>query len=358
MSVQQSGVNERLAALTAAGTSVWLDQIRRNLIESGELERLVREDSLRGVTSNPSIFEKAILGSDDYDDDIKAGAEEGLSAKEIYESIAVKDVQLARGRAAPGLGRERTGTTGSSRSRSHPTSRSTLRRHAAGGARLLGPGRPPEPDDQDPGHRRGLGGDRGGDRRGHQHQRHAAVLGRVVRARHRALHPRDGAAARRRRVDGRPLGRELLRLARGHRGRQAARGGRATPTSRARPPSPTRARRTRSSRRSSRATASRSCATRAARCSARCGRRPGVKNPHYSDTKYVDELVAPHTVNTMPMPTLLAAAERAEISGATADQDPSDDLAKLEAAGIDMQDVTKKLLTRWHRRVRQVRSTR
>ena len=47
------------------------------------------------MTSNPSIFEKAILGSDDYDADIKKLAEEGLSAKEIYESIAVKDVQLA-----------------------------------------------------------------------------------------------------------------------------------------------------------------------------------------------------------------------------------------------------------------------
>ena len=57
-----AGVNERLAALTAAGTSVWLDQIRRSLIEQGELQRLVDEDSLRGVTSNPAIFEKAILG--------------------------------------------------------------------------------------------------------------------------------------------------------------------------------------------------------------------------------------------------------------------------------------------------------
>ena len=55
----------------------------------------MQEDSLRGVTSNPAIFEKAILGSDDYDDDIKQLAEEGLSAKEIYEHIAVKDVQLA-----------------------------------------------------------------------------------------------------------------------------------------------------------------------------------------------------------------------------------------------------------------------
>src|ERR671939_275443 len=61
------GVNERLQALTAAGTSVWLDQIRRSLIEGGELQRLIDEDSLRGVTSNPAIFEKAILGSDGYD---------------------------------------------------------------------------------------------------------------------------------------------------------------------------------------------------------------------------------------------------------------------------------------------------
>src|SRR5688572_3009668 len=88
-------MNERLAALTAAGTSVWLDQIRRGMIESGELARMVDEDSLRGVTSNPAIFEKAILGSDDYDEEIKQAAEEGLSSKDIYERIAVKDVQLA-----------------------------------------------------------------------------------------------------------------------------------------------------------------------------------------------------------------------------------------------------------------------
>jgi hypothetical protein len=64
-------VNERLQALTQAGTSVWLDQIRRSLIESGELERMVREDSLRGVTSNPAIFEKSILGADEYDGQIE-----------------------------------------------------------------------------------------------------------------------------------------------------------------------------------------------------------------------------------------------------------------------------------------------
>ena len=71
---QVVNINERLAALTAAGTSIWLDQIRRSLTEGGELRRLVEEDSLRGVTSNPAIFEKAILGSADYDADLAAAA--------------------------------------------------------------------------------------------------------------------------------------------------------------------------------------------------------------------------------------------------------------------------------------------
>ena len=81
--------NERLAALTAAGTSVWLDQIRRGMIEDGELERMVAEDSLRGVTSNPAIFEKAILGSTDYDETLRTGAAEGKSTEELYDALAI-----------------------------------------------------------------------------------------------------------------------------------------------------------------------------------------------------------------------------------------------------------------------------
>src|ERR1700738_413252 len=88
-------VNPRLAALTAAGTSVWLDQIRRSLIEGGELSRMVAEDSLRGVTSNPAIFEKAILGSADYDDQLEQLAKEGKSGREVYRYLAVRDVQIA-----------------------------------------------------------------------------------------------------------------------------------------------------------------------------------------------------------------------------------------------------------------------
>src|ERR671938_2036670 len=89
-----AGVNERLAALTEAGVSVWLDQIRRGMIESGELQRLIDEYSLRGVTSNPAIFEKAILGSADYDDQIVELAEAGNDARAIYDEVAVTDVRL------------------------------------------------------------------------------------------------------------------------------------------------------------------------------------------------------------------------------------------------------------------------
>ena len=71
-------------ALAALGQSIWLDYIHRNLIVSGELSRLIEEDGLRGMTSNPSIFEKAIGESHYYDEDIRAMALEGKGVAEIY----------------------------------------------------------------------------------------------------------------------------------------------------------------------------------------------------------------------------------------------------------------------------------
>jgi transaldolase/glucose-6-phosphate isomerase len=84
-----------LRGLSDFGQSVWLDYIRRSLITSGELKRLVVEDGLRGVTSNPAIFEKAIVGSTDYESVIDSKESAGLDAKALYEKIAVKDVQDA-----------------------------------------------------------------------------------------------------------------------------------------------------------------------------------------------------------------------------------------------------------------------
>lgn len=78
------------------GQSVWLDYIRRSLITSGELKRMVDEDGLRGVTSNPAIFEKAIAGSSDYKEALKSlSQEKGLDAKAIYERLAIEDIHLA-----------------------------------------------------------------------------------------------------------------------------------------------------------------------------------------------------------------------------------------------------------------------
>ncbi|HBC86418.1 MAG TPA: transaldolase [Lentisphaeria bacterium] len=84
-----------LKQLEKLGQSIWLDYIRRDLITSGRLRSLIENDGLRGMTSNPSIFEKAILESRDYDVDIQTMVQEGKGAKEIYESLSQHDVQDA-----------------------------------------------------------------------------------------------------------------------------------------------------------------------------------------------------------------------------------------------------------------------
>jgi transaldolase/glucose-6-phosphate isomerase len=84
-----------LLQLQECGQSVWQDYIRRKQTLSGELKRLIGEDGLRGQTSNPTYFEKAISGSHDYDDALRALAREGTSVVEIYEALAVEDIQAA-----------------------------------------------------------------------------------------------------------------------------------------------------------------------------------------------------------------------------------------------------------------------
>lgn len=84
-----------LRQLDKLGQSLWLDYIRRDLIAGGGLKRLIEEDGLRGMTSNPAIFEKAIMDSHDYDEEIHALAVQGKGANEIYESLSQRDVQSA-----------------------------------------------------------------------------------------------------------------------------------------------------------------------------------------------------------------------------------------------------------------------
>lgn len=84
-----------LVELTRLGQSIWYDNIERKLITSGELKRLIEEDGLRGITSNPAIFEKAISGSDLYEGQMRELIERGKGADEIYEALAIRDVQMA-----------------------------------------------------------------------------------------------------------------------------------------------------------------------------------------------------------------------------------------------------------------------
>jgi transaldolase len=84
-----------LVQLGTLGQSPWLDYITRDLLVTGELQRLIAEDGLRGMTTNPTIFEKAVAGSDRYDADIRALADSRIAPAEIIETLAVADVRAA-----------------------------------------------------------------------------------------------------------------------------------------------------------------------------------------------------------------------------------------------------------------------
>ena len=84
----------KLKELNKLGQSIWYDYIRRAFITSGELQEWI-DQGLRGITSNPSIFEKAIAGSADYDQELQELAKQDLSVKEVYEALALKDIALA-----------------------------------------------------------------------------------------------------------------------------------------------------------------------------------------------------------------------------------------------------------------------
>ena len=84
-----------LQQLSKYGQSYWLDNLGRDLIHSGELKTRIDSQALRGMTSNPAIFHKAITSSPDYDAQIAELAGEGRTAEEIYERLVVTDVQDA-----------------------------------------------------------------------------------------------------------------------------------------------------------------------------------------------------------------------------------------------------------------------
>jgi len=85
----------RLHQLHAAGQSIWLDYIDRTMLANGELARRIRDDALTGMTSNPTIFEKALAEGHAYDEQLAAAATEGMTAWELFELVETDDVRTA-----------------------------------------------------------------------------------------------------------------------------------------------------------------------------------------------------------------------------------------------------------------------
>jgi transaldolase / glucose-6-phosphate isomerase len=92
---KMTALENPLRALAVLGQSVWLDSVRRSLMTSGELQRMIDEDRVSGVTSNPAIFEKAIVGSSDYADILEGPDAATTDAIALYERLAVRDIQEA-----------------------------------------------------------------------------------------------------------------------------------------------------------------------------------------------------------------------------------------------------------------------
>lgn len=87
--------DNRLQQLAQCGQSLWLDFLSRQILDSGELQQMIKHQNIRGLTSNPTIFEKAIAGSDLYRPDIERGAQNNLSTEQIYQSLAFDDIRRA-----------------------------------------------------------------------------------------------------------------------------------------------------------------------------------------------------------------------------------------------------------------------
>ncbi len=91
----------RVKQIHELGQSIWLDFIDRPIMNTGGLQKLIDEDGIRGITSNPAIFEKSITGGTDYDEDIRRLAREGHSNEDIFYAVAVADIQRAADLFAP-----------------------------------------------------------------------------------------------------------------------------------------------------------------------------------------------------------------------------------------------------------------
>jgi transaldolase/glucose-6-phosphate isomerase len=340
MATQQ--VNERLAALTAAGTSVWLDQMKRSLLTGGELRRLVEEDSLRGVTSNPTIFNAAILGSEDYDDQLGELARAGKGNREIYQEMAIQDIQDACD-VLRVVYDEADGADGFVSFEVDPDLAFDTERTMEQAREYWGRVDRPNLMIKIPGTSEGVPAIEEMIYEGRNInvtllfgvEEYAAVAEAYIRglerrqAEGKSIDIASVASFFVSRVDT-----EVDKRLEG-KGHDDLLGKAGIANARAA------YRRYEEIFLGERFAALRDAGARVQRP---LWASTGVKNPKYRDVMYVEDLVGPETVNTMPMATLIAAGDHAEIGGATAREDPEPVLKALADAGIDLKDVTDLLL--------------
>jgi transaldolase len=340
-----ASVNERLTRLTKLGTSIWLDQIQRSLTQGGELRRLVDEECLRGMTSNPAIFEKAILGGDEYDEQIAELFHGGADSREIYQAIAIQDVQEAAD-VLRSVYDETDGHDGYVSLEVDPDLAFDTDKTITQAKEYWGRVDRPNLMIKIPGTDEGLPAIeqalyeginvnvtllfkvsqyekvieaflRGLERRLDEGKPVAGIhsvasffVSRVDTEVDKRLEASDADASlfgKAGVANARWAYQSYLKVFEGDRFAKLREAG--VPVQRP------------------------------------LWASTGVKNPKYSDVMYVDELAGPETVNTMPMATLEAAADHSEATETRVTIDPSDDLKTLADAGIDLDDVTDKLLS-------------
>jgi len=334
------------ARLNEFGQSAWLDLIGRKLIRSGELKRMIEEDGVRGSRANPAIFEKAIVESDEYDDELTALIEQGKPAMEIYETIAVEDVQAACDVFRPLFDRLGGGDGFVSLEVSPYIARDT-KATVAEAKRFWRAVESSERVDQDPGEPRKASRRSGRRPQPHQRQHHADLQRPRVRAGDRRLHVRAGRARRQRSAHlADPQRGELLRPAGWTR--------RWTSCSRRRAPGSAgqdRHRQREGGRTSAFSRASRRPRWKTLEAKGATRQRPlwastGTKNKAYRDVMYVETLIGRDTVNTLPLATLQAFNDHGKVEGETILQGVEEaraQLARLREIGIDLEVVCAKL---------------
>jgi transaldolase len=339
---QATNVNANLRKLAEAGTSPWLDLLRRSLVQQGELARMVAEDSLKGVTSNPSIFEKAILDSDDYNEELAELAGQDLDAQDIYERIAIADVQHAcdvlretwesHHHQDGFVSLEIAADMAHDGERSIAAARDFWKRVNRPNVMIKIPGTP-----------EGLSAVEQAIYEGinvnitllfgvEAYEKVAEAYIAGLERRHAEGKPLDVASVasffvsrvdtavdKRLEASGHSelFGKAAIANARHAYQRFEAifSGPRWEGLHHA-----------------------------GAHVQRPLWASTGVKNERYPDTMYIDELVGPHTVNTMPLETLKAVADHGRVSGPTATHDPTEDLEAIARAGVDMSEVTDELL--------------